>query len=109
MNIQEDKNRPSGFRPPLWLAGGAIIATAGVFVIALGLTYPLLALILKKQGVSAALIGANSAMTSLGIIVSAPLLPRLAQRLGAARTASLCAALSALLMALIGIFQEVWF
>ena len=46
-----------------WVMISAVIATAGVFVIALGLMYPLLALILKKQGVSATLIGANSAMT----------------------------------------------
>ena len=91
------------------MAVGAVIATAGVFVIAQGLTYPLLALILKKQGISATLIGANSAMTPLGVIVSAPFIPRLAQRIGAARLASLCAALAAMVLALIGANQEIWF
>lgn len=89
----------------------AVIATAGVFVIALGLMHPLLALILKKQGFSATLIGANSAMAPLGIILSAPLIPRLADRIGAARVAVICAALTSILLALIGAFQNIifWF
>ena len=88
-----------------------IIATAGVYVIALGLTYPLLALILEKQGASATLIGANTAMTPLGIIVSSPLIPWLARKLGPARLAALCAFLGALLLVIIGAYQDVrfWF
>ena len=92
-----------------WVLVSAVIATAGVFVIALGLLYPLLAIILQKQGVSATLIGANSAMTSLGVILSAPLIPRLARRLGAARFAAMCAAMSAGLLALIGAYQHIGF
>ena len=109
MNDQDGNSTPALSRPPLWLAVGSIMATAGVFAIAIGLTYPLLALILKKQEISASLIGANSAMPSLGIIISAPLVPWLARKLGAARTASLCAALAAIFLALIGVFQNVWF
>ncbi len=89
----------------------AVIATAGVFAIAQGLMYPLLTLILKKQGVSTTLIGANSAMTPLGFVLSAPLIPKLADRFSAARMAVLCAALTAMLIALIGAFQHIifWF
>ena len=94
-----------------WVLIIAAIATAGVFVIALGLLYPLLALILQKQGYSATLIGANSAMTALGVILSAPLIPRLAQRFGAARFAAICAALTTVLLTLIGAYQDIvfWF
>lgn len=91
-----------------WVMTGAVIATAGVFVISLGLMYPLLALILKKQGVSATLIGLNSAMTPLGVILSAPLIPRLAQRLGAGLLALICTALTAVLLLLIGAFKDLW-
>lgn len=108
MSDQVKPNQSPGSGPPLWLAVGSIIATAGVFAIALGLTYPLLALILKKQGLSSSLIGANSAMTSVGIILSAPLVPWLAQRIGAARTAFVSAAMGTVLLTLIGVFQNVW-
>lgn len=94
--------------PPIVMIS-AVIATAGVFVIALGFMHPLLALILKKQGFSATLIGVNSAMAPLGIILSAPLIPRLADHIGAARLAVLCAALSTILLALIGAFQHIFF
>lgn len=94
-----------------WVMIGAVVATASVFVIALGLMYPLLALILQKQGVSTTLIGLNSAMTPLGVIVSAPLIPRFAARLGAARFALLCTALTAVILLFIGGFQDIvfWF
>lgn len=89
----------------------AVIATASVFVIAIGFMYPLQALILKKQGISTTLIGLNSAMTPFGIIVSALLIPRLAERLGAARIALLSTALTAVIILLIGAFQDIvfWF
>jgi predicted MFS family arabinose efflux permease len=94
-----------------WAAIAGVIATVSVFAIAQGLTYPLLSFILQRQGVSPSLIGLSAAMTPIGFMVSSPLIPGLARRFGAGRTALSCAALSALLLALIGWTQDVnaWF
>lgn len=94
-----------------WAAITGVIATVSVFAIAQGLSYPLLSFILQRQGVSPAMIGLSAAMTPIGFIVSSPLVPALAGRFGAGRTALTCAALSALVLALIGWTQNVylWF
>ena len=70
-----------------WAALAGIIATVSVFAIAQGLSYPLLSFILERHGASSALIGLSAAMTPLGIIASAPLIPVLARRFGAGPTA----------------------
>jgi len=94
-----------------WAALAGVIATVSVFAIAQGLSYPLLSFILQRQGMSSSLIGLSAAMTPLGFILSAPLIPWLSRRFGAGRTALSCAGLSALLLALIGWQQNVflWF
>ena len=94
-----------------WAAIAGVIATVSVFAIAQGLTYPLLSFILQRQGVSPSLIGLSAAMTPIGFIISSPLVPGLARRFGAGRTALSCAALSAATLVLIGWTQDVyaWF
>jgi MFS family permease len=94
-----------------WAAIAGVIATVSVFAIAQGLTYPLLSFILQRQGVSPGLIGLSAAMTPIGFIVSSPLIPSLSRRFGAGRTALSCAALSAVMLFLIGWTQDVyaWF
>lgn len=94
-----------------WAAITGVIATVSVFAIAQGLSYPLLSFILQRQGVSPAMIGLSAAMTPVGFILSSPLIPGLARRFGAGRTALTCAGLSALVLALIGWTQDVylWF
>lgn len=94
-----------------WAAITGVIATVSVFAIAQGLSYPLLSFILQRQGVSPAMIGLSAAMTPIGFIVSSPIIPALARRFGAGRTALICAALSAVVLALIGWTQNVylWF
>ena len=91
-----------------WVALAGVIATVSVFAIAQGLSYPLLSFILQRQGMSPSLIGLSAAMTPLGFILSAPLIPWLSRRFGAGRTALACAGLAALLLALIGWQQNVW-
>lgn len=90
------------------LAMGVVLAMVAVFGLAQGLTYPLLSFILERQGVSAWLIGSNAAMMALGLILSAPLIPQLAIRFGAARLAVASALLLALLFVLIGTVQSLW-
>ncbi len=76
-------NPVSNVIPVSWKAIAAVMVTLSVFVITLGLTYPLIALILEKQGVSEVVIGLNAAMSSLGVIVSSPIVPLLAELMGA--------------------------
>ena len=94
-----------------WAALAGVIATVSVFAIAQGLSYPLLSFILERQGTSSALIGLSAAMTPLGMIASAPLIPSLGRRFGAGATALTCAGLAAPLLALIGWTQDpfAWF
>jgi MFS family permease len=94
-----------------WAALAGVIATVAVFAIAQGLSYPLLSFILERQGTSSALIGLSAAMTPLGLIASAPLIPSLARRFGAGATALTCAGLAAMMLALIGWTQDLfaWF
>ena len=94
-----------------WAALAGIIATVSVFAIAQGLSYPLLSFILQRQGMSPGTIGLSAAMTPLGFILSAPLIPWLSRHFGAGRTALSCAGLAAVLLAVIGWQQNVflWF
>ncbi len=65
----------------------AAISTITVFGFALGLMFPLLALILEKRGVAAEIIGYNTAMQPLGIMLSVFTTPVLVRHFGAKRTA----------------------
>jgi MFS family permease len=91
-----------------WAAMAGIIATVMVFALAQGLTYPLLSFILERQGTTPGLIGLSAAMTPLGFIVSAPFIPALVRRVGAARLAILCSILAALALIAIACTQDVW-
>jgi MFS family permease len=94
-----------------WAPLAGVIATVSVFAVAQGLSYPLLAFILERQGASAGMIGLSSAMTPLGLIAGSPLIPPLVRRTGADRLALACAILAALCFILIGWTQHLiaWF
>ena len=89
----------------------ASIAAMGVFCLTIGLTYPLLALILEDMGASSALIGLNAAMGPIGIILSAPFIPALARRFGAWFLCFISFCISAILLLLLTLFRDliVWF
>ncbi|MBX4996766.1 MFS transporter [Rhizobium lentis] len=89
-------------------AMAGIIATVTVFAVAQGLTYPLLSFILERQGLTSGLIGLSAAMTPLGFISSAPVIPALSRRLGGVRLAILCSILAALILVAIGWIQHAW-
>lgn len=91
-----------------WAAMAGIIATVTVFALAQGLTYPLLSFILERQGTTPGLIGVSAAMTPLGFILSAPVIPALVRRMGGARVAILCSVLAALTLIAIAWLQDVW-
>lgn len=94
-----------------WAAITGVMATVSVFAIAQGLAYPLLSFILKAKGTPAALIGLSAAMTPLGLIASAPLIPALSRRFGERATALTCAVAAGVLFAAIGWTRELgpWF
>lgn len=69
-----------------WKASLAtIISMISVVGLTLGLTLPLLAIILERRGVSAAMIGLNTAVQALGLLVVTPFVPRLLRALGTKR------------------------
>ncbi|WP_064708908.1 MFS transporter [Rhizobium bangladeshense] len=90
-----------------WAAMIGIIATVTVFAVAQGLTYPLLSFVLERQGLTSGLIGLSAAMTPLGFIISAPLIPALSRQLGGSRLAVLCSILAALTLVAIAWTQHV--
>jgi MFS family permease len=68
-----------GDRRRSFAAATGCTAIAGM---AMGITWPLLALVLDRQGVSEFLIGLSSASQSFAVFIAAPLAPRLLRRLG---------------------------
>ena len=73
---------------------------AAAFGFTFGLSSPLLSLILESTGVGSSMIGLNGAMTSVGFLASAPVIPFLIRRFGVMRfiTLSALAATTALLL-----------
>jgi MFS family permease len=89
------------------LAG--VISAMAVVNLVYGITFPLLALVLDAQGVSKTLIGLNTVVQALAIVVIAPWTPALLQRFAPSRVMQVVAATLALLFFLAGLFPNVWF
>ncbi len=89
----------------------ALIACLTVFDVTMGLTYPLLALILESRGHDTVTIGLNAAMIPVGLVVSSPFVPRFARRVGAVRFVMGCVVTVAVLLALLKVLPwlGVWF
>lgn len=66
-----------------YLSTAAVIATASIFGLTYSLTAPLIALQLAQRGYGEFYIGLNAAMHAVGVLLIAPILPRLAVRFGA--------------------------
>jgi MFS family permease len=65
-----------------WINLFAAIAAITVFGFALGLMFPLLSLVMEKNGVSPKVIGYNTAMQPLGILIAGFFLPHMTRRFG---------------------------
>jgi MFS family permease len=74
-----------------WINLFAAIAAISVFGFALGLMFPLLSLIMERDGVSPEMIGYNNAMQPLGILLSGFIAAKLVKTYGAHRTAIVAA------------------
>ncbi len=82
-----------------------------VFGLSFGMTYPLLSLLLEARGFSTKMIGINSAMMPLGILLFSPAIPFLSQKLGARNLAVTAAVLASGFTLLYKVFDtiEAWF
>ena len=89
----------------------AACAAISVFGFAFGMTYPLLSLILESRGVSTDMIGINSAMLPIGILLISPVIPALASRYGARNVAIVAALATALAILSYKVFDvlSAWF
>lgn len=86
----------------------ACIAATSTMTITLGLTWPLLAIMLERQGVSAWLNGLSASSQMLAIIALAPLAPRLIGRLGSAKVMVLGIVGMIASLLLLPAFPNVW-
>jgi MFS family permease len=76
----------------------AACTTVAVFSFSLGEMFPLLALKMEHWGISASLIGLNSAMAPVGILLAGMFIPRLAHRFGSRRVTLVMVVLTALVI-----------
>ncbi len=92
----------------VWRNLVAAIAAITVFGLALGEMFPLLSLIMERDGISPDLIGLNAAMQPLGILFSGFIVPPIVRRFGA-RAALLCVAvLAAAILLLYPVLPIFW-
>ena len=82
-----------------------------VFGLAFGMTYPLLSLIMESRGVSPGMIGINSAMMPIGILMFSSVIPYLARRYGGRNIAAIAAVITSILILAYKAFDnlEAWF
>ncbi len=72
--------------PMKWLSISAAVASISVVGIAIGLGMPLLSVIMESRGISASMIGMNTAIAGVASIAGAPLATPLAMRFGVVGT-----------------------
>ncbi|HEY7764860.1 MAG TPA: MFS transporter [Aestuariivirgaceae bacterium] len=76
----------------------AACATVAVFSFSLGEMFPLLALKMEKWGMSTSIIGVNSAMAPVGILLAGLFIPKLAHKFGSRRVTLVMVVLTALVI-----------
>ncbi len=91
-----------------WINLTAAIAAITVFGFALGLMFPLLSLMMEKQGVSPRVIGYNTAMQPLGILIAGFIVPSLTRRWGTKPVAIAAASLTASLILIYPFIEIFW-
>lgn len=86
----------------------AVIGSMALVNLIMSLTFPLIALTLKRQGVDATLIGISTAVQAGAGFIAAPFSHRIASRLGPASTLMLGLILCSLAMVLLPVYPDVW-
>ena len=98
---------------PAWRYGNlvAAIATIASCDIAMGFTFQLLPLLMEMQHIPAWIIGLNTAMGPIGILLAGPILPRIISRFGPKRVAYICVVFIMTALALFKLLPSlyVWF
>jgi MFS family permease len=89
----------------------AACAAITVFGFAFGMSYPLLSLILESRGVASDMIGINSAMMPVGILLFSSVIPVVAKRFGARKVAITAALVTAIVILSYKVFDTLaaWF
>jgi len=85
-----------------------VIASVTLATLNYGLTFPLLALILERQGIDKSLIGLSTAATAMATIVAAPISGRLMQAASPRRLLLGAMVISALVYVLLPTFPDYW-
>jgi MFS family permease len=98
-------------RPTPWAALLGVTGALALFGAAQGLSYPLFTLLMQRQGLPPGTIGLSAAMMPIGLLLSAPLVPRAIRLVGPRGLAIGCALAGALCFLLIGWRQDAfaWF
>lgn len=86
----------------------AVIGCLCVWGVTLGLTTPLLSLILESRGVDSAWIGLTAAIGAISTLVVSPLVPRMMTGLGVRRFLLSCLALDLVFFLLLPVFDELY-
>ncbi|MCB1449847.1 MAG: MFS transporter [Nitratireductor sp.] len=89
----------------------AAIATISAVGVAIGLSFPLLSILLEQRGFSSTLIGTNTAMAGLAAMAAVPFVNPIARRIGLVNTLVLSAIIAALSLAGFYVFSDIraWF
>ncbi|MDE1173179.1 MAG: MFS transporter [Parvibaculaceae bacterium] len=89
----------------------AVIVAMAMVNLIMGITFPLTALVLARQGVETSWIGLNAAMQALPVLFMTPLTPRLIKRFGPAATMFTGLVIAAMALPLMGLFPSlpIWF
>jgi MFS family permease len=86
-----------------------VISAMAVVNLVYGITFPLFAMVLDAQGISKTLIGLNTMIQALAIVILAPVAPRILNRFQPAKIMQITAVVLAGLFILAGLFPNVWF
>jgi MFS family permease len=86
----------------------AVLASLFVGSIGLGMTSPLIGLVMNAAGFSGSVIGLNTAMFAAAIVLFAPAAPRLMRRYGSAAFLIASLAISAVMLLVIRLFEPGW-
>jgi MFS family permease len=86
----------------------AILSACVAYGIGMGLTLPLLSLVLERMGVTGSLNGLNLATAGLAALVVTPFVPRMIARIGAAWFLSLSLAVAATSLVAIYVVPSLW-
>ncbi|MEQ9638987.1 MAG: MFS transporter [Alphaproteobacteria bacterium] len=94
-----------------WRTAGALIATLSVYGLTIGLTLPLLSLILEARGVDRTMNGLNAAMPAVGMVLASPFIPRFIAWLGPRGAVLACIAGETVLLLMLPAFDSLpsWF